>query len=63
MTENVTVVEEPTVPTKARFNVRKTAKIAGAATAAVALIVVAKRKLNGSVDGALTATVETDSQS
>jgi len=61
-TENVTVVQEPT-STKPRFNRLKVAKIAGAATAAVALIVVAKRKLNGSVDGALTATVETDSQS
>lgn len=62
MTENVTVVEEPTT-TPSRFNVRKAAKIAGAATAAVALVALAKRKLNGSVDGALTASVETDSQS
>lgn len=64
MTEpNVTVVEEP-VSTEPRFNVRKVAKIAGAATAVTVLFIAAKRKLNGSVDGALTATVETtDSES
>jgi len=63
MTDNVTVVPETGSVTPSRFNLLKIAKITAVTAAAAGLVLVVKSKLNGSVDGSVTATVETDSQS
>ena len=61
MDENVdTTVAEITPTPKHRFNVRRAAKAAAITTGVVAGVVLLKRKLSGSVDGEVTATVSTD---
>lgn len=56
-----TPVLETTLETKPRFSPRKALKVAAITTAVVGVAVLAKRKLTGSVDGEVTATVGTES--
>jgi hypothetical protein len=59
----MTVIENDVVETpenESRFNLRKITRYTFATVVAVGCVVLIKNKLNGSVDGEVTATVETD---